>query len=144
MDSTVLQSALDLRALGTELDTLLAARWQPARAAQVVCNPVDLPVVLEEYTQLLRPGEIWRAYTDSLRVWFVIARAVNVPSKDPPSVALEVRFFDHDGTICATAVWGRHGDCDWTVYDVLDVSPETRNRSSSRVSCESNTSAGLI
>ena len=124
--TTVLQSALDPRALGTELDMLLAARWQPARCAQVVCNPVDLPAVLQEYTQHLRSGELWRAYTDGIRVWFVIARSVNVLSKDPPTVALEVRFFDHDGTICATGVWGRHGDGDWTVHDVLDVLPETR------------------
>jgi hypothetical protein len=126
MNTPVLQSTLNLGTLGTELDELLAAQWQPARCAQVVCDPVDLPVVLEEYTQRLCSGELWRAYTDSIRVWFVIARAVNVLSKDPPTVALELRFFDNDGTICAAGVWGRHGECDWTLHDVLDVSPETR------------------
>jgi len=131
MNATVLQSTLDPRALGTELDGLLAARWPPARCAQEVCKPVDLPVVLEQYTQRLCPGELWRAYTDSMHVWFVIARAVDLLSKDPPTVALELRFFDNDGTICAAGIWGRHGDCDWTLHDVLDVSPQTRTVSAS-------------
>jgi hypothetical protein len=126
MNTTVLQSTLDPKALGTELDGLLTARWQPARCAQVVCEPVDLPVVLEQYTQRLCSGELWRAYTDGVRVWFVIARAVHVLSKDPATVALELRFFENDGRICATGIWERHGDCDWTLRDVLDVSPETR------------------
>jgi hypothetical protein len=126
MNTTVLQSTLDSRALGTELDGLLAARWRPARCTQLVCEPVDLPVVLEQYTQRLGSGELWRAYTDLIRVWFVIARAVDVLLKDPPTVALEVRFFDSDGKACAAGIWARHGDCDWTLHDVLDVSSETR------------------
>jgi hypothetical protein len=126
MNTTVLHSTLDPRALGTELDGLLAARWQPARRAQEVCKPADLPLVLEQYTQRLCPGELWRAYTDSVHVWFVIARAVDLLSKDPTTVALELRFFDNNGTICATGIWRRHGDCDWTLHDVLDVSPEAR------------------
>jgi hypothetical protein len=126
MNTTVLQSTLDPRALGTELDGLLASRWRPARCTQVVCEPVDLPVVLEQYIQRLGSGELWRAYTDRIRVWFVIARAVDVLLKNPPTVALELRFFDNDGKMCAAGIWGRHGDCDWTLHDVLDVSPEAR------------------
>ncbi len=75
--------------------------------------------VLIVLAQRLCSGELWRAYTDSVRVWFVIARAVDVWSKDPPTIALELLFFDNDGTICAAGVWGRHGDCDWTLHDVL-------------------------
>jgi hypothetical protein len=89
-----------------------------------VRKPVDLPPVLEQYTQRLHSGELWRAYTDGTRVWFVVAWAAHSLSRDPATVALELRFFDNDGTICATGIWERRGD-DWALRDVLDVSLET-------------------
>lgn len=112
-----------------QLDGLLATFWLPARQGADMCgvaNPAELPWALEERIRRLSPGDLWRAYSDGVRVWFVTARAVPPSFPAPAAVALRLRFFGNDGAACAAGIWQRTGATPWSLSEVLEGMPVPR------------------
>jgi len=110
-------------AVARQLDGLLETCWLPARCALGVCevgSPTELPLALEQCIQRLPPTDLWRAYSDGVRVWLVTARAVQAASRDPAAIALELHFFENDGSACAAGIWQRSPEKHWTLNAVLD------------------------
>ena len=108
-----------------QLDELLDTCWWPPRSAigaYCVGSPAELPLALEQCIQLLSPDDLWRAYSDGVRVSLVTARPVPPASREPAAVALELRFFGNDGSTCAVGIWQRSRGTYWSLEAVLDVS----------------------
>jgi len=109
-------------AVPAHLDELLATFWRPAqRGARMdaVGSPTELPWVLEQCIRCLAPDDLWRAYSDGVRVWLVTARSVAPASQNPSAIALELHFIGNDGTTCAAGIWGRSSDTQWSLNAAL-------------------------
>ena len=68
---------------------------------------------------------IWRAYTDGVRLWFAVAAAA-VSSYGRSAVAMEVHFFENDGTLCSGGLWRCHPNGDWRLERLVDSSASSR------------------
>jgi hypothetical protein len=98
------------------LDSFIPSRqYVPDNAHRLRCCD-ELPPRLQQRARQVRQG-IWRAWTDGLRVWFVVARRMPTVSRDANRHALCVSFFDMDGRVASCAVWTLSGDGQWTLYD---------------------------
>jgi hypothetical protein len=62
-------------------------------------------------------SEVWRAWTDGLRIWFVVGKLVPEVSREVNRQALHVSFIDVDGRIASRAVWTLRSDGRWILYD---------------------------
>jgi hypothetical protein len=113
-------------ALSIQLDEFLYACWLPGRWTQRVWIPSDLPPCLEQRARSLPPDALWRAYTDGARLWFAVATAAVSASYGPSAVAIEVLFFENDGTLCSGGIWTCHANGDWRLERLVGMSSETR------------------
>jgi hypothetical protein len=60
---------------------------------------------------------VWRAWTDGLCVWFVVAKLTPEISREVNRHALHVSFIDMDGRLASCAVWTLSSDGRWILYD---------------------------
>jgi hypothetical protein len=104
----------------TQVDSLLDAfifsqQYVPGNARRVrFCD--ELPLRLQLCARQVRHG-VWRAWTDGLRIWFVVAKLVPEVSREVDRHALHVSFVDMDGRLASCAVWTLSSDGRWTLYD---------------------------
>jgi hypothetical protein len=118
-------SSVPSAALHAQLDALLYARWLPGRWVQRVWMLSDLPPCLEQRARSISSDAIWRAYTDGARLWFAVAAAA-VSSYGRSAVAMEVLFFENDGSLCSGGIWRCHPNGDWRLERLVDRSAELR------------------
>jgi hypothetical protein len=121
----LLLSSVPSASLHSQLDALLYARWLPGRWVQRIWMLSDLPPCLEQRARSISSDAIWRAYTDGTRIWFAIA-AVAVSTYGRSAVALEVFFFENDGTLCSGGLWRCHPNGDWRLERLVGTSAGTR------------------
>jgi hypothetical protein len=121
----ILLSSVPSSSLHAQLDALLYARWLPGRWVQRIWMLSDLPPCLEQRARSISSDAIWRAYTDGARIWFAVAAAA-VSTYGRSAVALEVLFFESDGTLCSGGLWRCQSDGDWQLERLVDRSMETR------------------
>jgi hypothetical protein len=112
-----LLSSVPSSSLHAQLDALL---W-----VQRIWMLSDLPPCLEQRARSISSDAIWRAYTDGARIWFAVAAAA-VSTYGRSAVALEVLFFESDGTLCSGGLWRCQSDGDWQLERLVDRSMETR------------------
>jgi hypothetical protein len=111
---------LRIAPLPVQVDCLLdsfivSKRYVPDTAHRVeFCD--ELPLQLQLHARQVRHGA-WRAWTDGLRIWFVVARLIPEASRDLNWHALHVSFIDMDGRLVSRAVWAQSGDGRWVLCD---------------------------
>jgi hypothetical protein len=104
----------------SQVDSLLdsfivSQQYVPDTASRVrFCD--ELPQRLQLRARQVRHG-VWRAWTDGLRIWFVVAKLIPEVSREVNRHALHVSFFDMDGRIASRAVWTLSSDGRWILYD---------------------------
>jgi hypothetical protein len=93
-------------------------RYLPGNAVAVLDSD-RLPLRLQARVRSTPAGATWRAWTNGLRTWLVIARRVHEEEcVDVSDVILEMSFYDHDDVCMATAVWLRRFDGKWQLHRV--------------------------
>ena len=102
--------------LDSLLDSFIASQqYVPDHACRVrFCDA--LPLRLQECARQVHHG-VWRAWTDGLRIWFVVAKLVPEVSREVDRHALHVSFVDMDGRLASRAVWTLSTDGRWILYD---------------------------
>jgi|KBSSwiStaDraftv2_1062776.scaffolds.fasta_scaffold01519_18 hypothetical protein len=98
------------------LDSLIVSKHYVPDTAHRVEFCDELPLQLQLHARHVRHGA-WRAWTDGLRIWFVVARLIPEASRDLNWHALQVSFIDMDGRLASCAVWVQSGDGRWILYD---------------------------
>jgi hypothetical protein len=98
------------------LDSFIVSQQYVPDTARRVRFCDQLPLRLHLHARQVRHG-VWRAWTDGLRIWFVVAKLVPEVSREVNRHALHVSFIDMDGRIASRAVWTRSSDGRWTLYD---------------------------
>jgi hypothetical protein len=94
---------------------ILSQKYVPDNARRVrVCD--ELPLRLQQVARQVRHG-VWRAWTDELHIWFVVAELIPEVSRELDRYALHVSFVDMDGRLASSAVWTLGGDGRWILYD---------------------------
>ena len=103
-------------------DFILSQQYVPGNACRVrFCD--ELPLRLQLCARQVRHG-VWRAWTDGLCIWFVVAKLTPEVSREVNRDALHVSFIDMDGRLAACAVWTLSSDGRWILYD---ANPQRRN-----------------
>lgn len=98
---------------------ILSKQFVPDNARRVrVCD--ELPLRLQRCARQVRRG-VWRAWTDELHIWFVVAELIPEVSRELNRRALQVSFVDMDGRLASCAVWTLGRDRRWTLYDTHPV-----------------------
>jgi hypothetical protein len=98
------------------LESLIVSKQYVPDTAHRVRFCDELPQRLQLHARQLRHG-VWRAWTDGLRIWFVVAKLILEVSRDVNRHALHVSFMDMDGRLVSSAVWTQGGDGTWILYD---------------------------
>jgi hypothetical protein len=94
---------------------ILSRQYVPDTARRVrFCH--ELPLRLQMCARQVRHG-IWRAWTDGLCIWFVVAKLIPAVSREENRHALHVSFIDMDGRLASCAVWTLSSDGRWILYD---------------------------
>jgi hypothetical protein len=94
---------------------MLSQQYVPDNSRCVrVCD--ELPLRLQRCAQQVRHG-VWRAWTDELHIWFVVAELIPEVSRELNRHALQVSFVDMDGRLASCAVWTLGSDGRWILYD---------------------------
>jgi hypothetical protein len=98
------------------LDSFVVSQhYVPDTARRVrFCN--ELPLRLRSRARQVS-NEVWRAWTDGLRMWFVVGKLVPEVSREVNRHALHVSFIDMDGRVASRAVWTLSSDGRWILYD---------------------------
>jgi hypothetical protein len=94
---------------------ILSQQYAPDNARPVrFCD--ELPLRLQRCARQVRHG-VWRAWTDGLRIWFVVAKLMPDVSREVNRHALHVSFVDMDGRLASCAMWTLSRDGRWILYD---------------------------
>ena len=94
---------------------ILSQHYVPDNACRVRFRDA-LPLRLQMCARQVHHG-VWRAWTDGLRVWFVVANLLPEVSREVKRNALHVSFVDMDGRLASHAVWTLSSDGKWILYD---------------------------
>lgn len=94
---SVISGQADIRAL---LDSLVRSRHYVPPGTRRIRSRENLPLALQSHTQQV-DGEVWRAWENGKRIWFVKAK----PASCVDVTALRVMFFDMDGRLACSGVW---------------------------------------
>jgi len=98
------------------LDSFIVSQQYVPDTARPVRFCDELPLRLQLRARQVRHG-VWRAWTDGLRIWFVVAKLIPEVSREVNRQALHVSFIDMDGRIASCAVWTLSSDGRWSLYD---------------------------
>jgi hypothetical protein len=87
---------------------VLDIRYLP-RTAQRVLDPSELPPVLERVAmRAQRCLQMWFAWTDGPRTWFVAAEIATVPIRHRKENAVRMFFYDVEGRFVSRGTWVLH------------------------------------
>jgi hypothetical protein len=88
------------------------------RTAQRLLDPSELPPALERVAmQAQRCLQMWFAWTDGPRTWFVVTEMATVTSRHHKEKALRLFFFDEDGRFVSWGTWVLHFGGDWILCE---------------------------
>jgi hypothetical protein len=94
---------------------VVSTRYVP-RTAQRLLDPSDLPPVLERIAmQAQRCLQMWFAWTDGPRTWFVVTETVL--SWQRQERALRVFFYDEDGRFVCWGTWALQSRGGWILCE---------------------------
>jgi hypothetical protein len=94
---------------------ILSQQYVPDNACRVRFSGA-LPLRLQVSARQVHHG-VWRAWTDGLRIWFVVANLVPEVSREVERQALHVSFVDMDGCLASHAVWTLSSDGRWILHE---------------------------
>jgi hypothetical protein len=94
---------------------VVSQRYVPSTARRIHSRD-ELPLRLQRCTRNVR-NSIWHAWSDGLRIWFVLGTVVPEISREQRRHALHVSFFDMEGRLASSGVWTLSGDGRWVLYD---------------------------
>jgi hypothetical protein len=98
------------------LDSFILSQQYVPDTARPVRFRDELPLRLQLCARRVGHG-VWRAWTDGLSIWFVVAKLMPEVSREVNRHALHVSFIDMDGRIASCAVWTLSSDGRWILYD---------------------------
>src|SRR5512146_844926 len=98
--------------IGALLDSLVRSRHYVPPGTRRIRFREDLPLSLRTHTQDV-DGEVWRAWENGKRIWFVKAK----PASSEDGTALQVMFFDMDGRLTSSGVWIWLAHRGWVLSD---------------------------
>ena len=98
--------------IGALLDSLVRSRHYVPPGTRRIRSRENLPLALQSHTQQV-DGEVWRAWENGKRIWFVKAK----PASCVDVTALRVMFFDMDGRLASSGVWIWLAHRGWVLFD---------------------------
>lgn len=94
---SVISQRIDLGAL---LEAFVQSRHYVPPGARHIRAQEELPPALRSHVEGI-DGGVWRAWDDGGHIWFVKAKPVSWES----AAALQMMFFDVDGSVASSRIW---------------------------------------
>jgi hypothetical protein len=87
-------------------------------SARRVLVPSELPPALERVAlQAQRELQVWVAWTDETRTWFVLAEMAAIPDPHCPCGAIRMFFHDEDGRQVSWGTWALQSERSWMLCE---------------------------